>query len=79
MNTKPFIELPCLRGSGLISPANIFSIRTSKKSICISVENPEEKLLRLSIYKAENILIFLDMPNHKPNTYFNFPNYGQIT
>jgi two-component system, LytTR family, response regulator len=55
MNTKPFVELPTPLGSEFIDPEIIISIQAKDKSICICTENENEKLVRLSMGKAEKL------------------------
>jgi len=55
MNTKPFIELPTPFGSEFINPEIIISIQAKDKSICICTENANDKLVRLSMGKAEKL------------------------
>jgi DNA-binding LytR/AlgR family response regulator len=55
MNAKPFIELPTPLGSEFIDPEDIISIRANDKSIFISTESHKEKLVKLSIGKAQEL------------------------
>lgn len=58
MRNKTFIELPALKGTAFINPEAIIAIKADDKYISIILEEQAEKLIRLSIGKAEKKLAF---------------------
>jgi DNA-binding LytR/AlgR family response regulator len=56
MNAKPLIELPTPVGTEFIKPEVIISIRAIDKFICLNTDDQKERLIRMSIGKAEKLL-----------------------